>query len=84
MIVDPDGKCLNEHWAKTGFDLMTGVILPVLLYDPISDKSLAFKETLTHPHAPCVSVVSDLVHVARRRRHSTSYATSWLLAPGPT
>ncbi len=35
MIVDPDGKGLNDHWAKTGFDLMTGVVLFVLLYwDP--------------------------------------------------
>ena len=32
MIVDPDGKGLNDHWAKTGFDLMTGVVLFVLLY----------------------------------------------------
>ncbi|TSE35128.1 type IV secretory system conjugative DNA transfer family protein [Tepidimonas charontis] len=31
MIVDPDGKGLNDHWAKTGFDLLTGVILFVLL-----------------------------------------------------
>ncbi|WP_079415598.1 type IV secretory system conjugative DNA transfer family protein [Thiomonas intermedia] len=32
MIVDPDGKGLNDHWAKTGFDLMTGVVLFALLY----------------------------------------------------
>ncbi|MFM2083216.1 MAG: hypothetical protein RLY95_34 [Pseudomonadota bacterium] len=32
MIVDPDGKGLNDHWAKTGFDLMTGVLLFVLLF----------------------------------------------------
>lgn len=31
IIVDPDGKGLNDHWAKTGFDLLTGVILYVLL-----------------------------------------------------
>lgn len=34
MIVDPDGKGLNDHWAKTGFDLMTGVLLFILLYYP--------------------------------------------------
>ena len=33
MIVDPDGKGLNDHWAKTGFDLMTGVVLFVLLFN---------------------------------------------------
>lgn len=32
MIVDPDGKGLVDHWAKTGFDLMTGVLLFILLY----------------------------------------------------
>jgi type IV secretion system protein VirD4 len=31
MIVDPDGKGLNDHWAKTGFDLMTGVVIFVKL-----------------------------------------------------
>ena len=31
MIVDPDGKGLSDHWAKTGFDLLTGVVLFVLL-----------------------------------------------------
>ncbi|WP_428946808.1 type IV secretory system conjugative DNA transfer family protein [Acidithiobacillus ferrooxidans] len=31
MIVDPDGKGLNDHWAKTGFDLMSGVVIFVKL-----------------------------------------------------
>ncbi|MHB1678844.1 MAG: type IV secretory system conjugative DNA transfer family protein, partial [Sulfuriferula sp.] len=30
MIVDPDGKGLNDHWQKTGFALLTSVILHVL------------------------------------------------------
>lgn len=39
IIVDPDGKGLNDHWAKTGFDLLTGVILYVLLSPDVeSDK----------------------------------------------
>lgn len=43
MIVDPDGKGLTDHWAKTGFDLLTGVILYVLLEPQIPDdqRSLA-------------------------------------------
>jgi len=43
IIVDPDGKGLSDHWAKTGFDLLTGVILFVLLENkiPASQKSLA-------------------------------------------
>lgn len=30
MIVDPDGKGLNDHWAKTGHALLVGTILHVL------------------------------------------------------
>lgn len=30
LIVDPDGKGLTDHWAKTSFALLTGVILHVL------------------------------------------------------
>ncbi|MGO9444455.1 MAG: type IV secretory system conjugative DNA transfer family protein [Thiobacillaceae bacterium] len=44
MIVDPDGKGLNDHWAKTGFDLLVGVILHVLYAE--SDKSLARVQAL--------------------------------------
>jgi type IV secretion system protein VirD4 len=42
IIVDPDGKGLQDHWAKTGFDLLTGVILFVLL-----EPSLAGKRSLS-------------------------------------
>lgn len=38
MIVDPDGKGLNDHWAKTGFSLLVGAILHVLYVFP--DKTL--------------------------------------------
>src|SRR3569623_1420405 len=30
MIVDPDGRGLNDHWAKTGHALLVGTILHVL------------------------------------------------------
>lgn len=30
LIVDPDGKGLEDHWAKTAYALLTGVILFVL------------------------------------------------------
>ncbi len=40
MIVDPDGKGLNDHWAKTGFALLTGVILHVLYAREYPEKSL--------------------------------------------
>jgi type IV secretion system protein VirD4 len=40
MIVDPEGKGLNDHWAKTGFDLLVGVVLFVLLDARIKNKTL--------------------------------------------
>lgn len=39
MIVDPDGKGLNDHWAKTGHALLVGAVLHVLYAEP--DKTLA-------------------------------------------
>jgi len=30
LIVDPDGKGLKDHWAKTSFALLTGVVLHAL------------------------------------------------------
>ncbi|MDO5693508.1 MAG: IncP-type conjugal transfer protein TraG [Pseudomonadota bacterium] len=38
MIVDPDGKGLNDHWAKTGHALLVGAVLHVLYAEP--DKTL--------------------------------------------
>lgn len=43
MIVDPDGKGMADHWAKTGFDLLTGVLIFVLLSKDLDEnqRSLA-------------------------------------------
>jgi type IV secretion system protein VirD4 len=37
MIVDPDGKGMNDHWAKTGSALLVGSILHVL-YEAVNDQ----------------------------------------------
>jgi type IV secretion system protein VirD4 len=34
MIVDPDGRGLNDHWVKTGAALLTGTLLHVLYAEP--------------------------------------------------
>ncbi|MHB1690770.1 MAG: type IV secretory system conjugative DNA transfer family protein, partial [Thiomonas sp.] len=60
MIVDPDGKGLNDHWAKTGFDLMTGIVLFVLLYDPITDKSLATVQAILSDGGPIRELAEQL------------------------
>ncbi len=41
MIVDPDGKGLNDHWAKTSYSLLVATILHVLYCRDIKDKTLA-------------------------------------------
>lgn len=38
MIVDPDGRGLNDHWAKTGHALLVGAILHVMYAE--QDKTL--------------------------------------------
>ncbi len=38
MIVDPDGKGLNDHWSKTGHALLVGALLHVLYSE--KDKTL--------------------------------------------
>ncbi|MBU2839822.1 type IV secretory system conjugative DNA transfer family protein [Acidithiobacillus thiooxidans] len=67
MIVDPDGKGLNDHWQKTGFALLTSVILHILYALPdktlrgvaafLNDPTLnsvdeAFERMLTTEHDP--------------------------------
>ena len=64
MIVDPDGKGLNDHWAKTGFDLMTGIVLFVLLYDPIKDKSLSTVQAILSDGGPIRELAEQLADAA--------------------
>lgn len=54
ILVDPDGKGLSDHWAKTGFDLITGVILYVLLAEEIPDsqKCLATVQAIMSDGGP--------------------------------
>ena len=48
MIVDPDGKGLMDHWARTGHALLVGAILHVLYAEP--DKTLrGVASFLSHP-----------------------------------
>jgi type IV secretion system protein VirD4 len=56
MIVDPDGRGLNDHWVKTGAALLTGTLLHVLYGEPnktlrgvagvLSDPSSAMPSTI--------------------------------------
>ena len=58
MIVDPDGKGLNDHWQKTGFALLTSVILHVLYAEP--DKTMrGVAAYLNDPELESVDIAFD-------------------------
>ena len=56
MMVDPQGKGLNDHWVKTGAALLTGTILHILYAEPtktlrgvagfLSDPRYTLQETI--------------------------------------
>lgn len=58
MIVDPDGKGVNDHWAKTGHALLVGAVLHVLYAEEnktlegvanfLSDPSRTIDDTLNY------------------------------------
>jgi type IV secretion system protein VirD4 len=58
MIIDPDGKGLNDHWVKTGAALLTGTILHLLHAEPnktlrglagfLSDPSRTLQQTIDY------------------------------------
>jgi type IV secretion system protein VirD4 len=58
MIIDPDGKGLNDHWVKTGAALLSGTILHLLYAEPnktlrglagfLSDPSRDLTATINH------------------------------------
>jgi type IV secretion system protein VirD4 len=66
MIVDPDGKGLNDHWAKTGFDLMSGVVIFVKLTSELQDheRSLATVQAILSDGGPIRKIAEE---IARRK-----------------
>lgn len=62
MIVDPDGKGLNDHWAKTGFDLMSGVVTFVKLTEHLSDteRSLATVQAILSDGGPIREIAEEM------------------------
>lgn len=63
MIVDPDGKGLNDHWAKTGHALLVGSILHVLYSDNCKDKTLrGVASLLSTPGQPVRKTFEDMIN----------------------
>lgn len=65
MIVDPEGKGMTDHWAKTGHSLLVGTILHVLYAE--SNKTLAgVANLLSNPERTIV----DTLEIMMRSRHT--------------
>ena len=73
MIVDPDGKGLNDHWQKTGFALLTSVILHVLYAEP--DKTL--RGVAAYLNDPELSSVNDAFEKMMKVEHDPDGRYGW-------
>lgn len=78
MIVDPDGKGLNDHWAKTGFSLLVGTILHVLYAE--NDKTL--RGVAAYLSDPQFSNVDQMFSNMMNTEHDPSGRMGWRDATG--
>jgi type IV secretion system protein VirD4 len=56
IIVDPDGKGMNDHWSKTSYDLLTGTILHCM-YRAANQYKKGLRNV---PYSSLYEVVSEL------------------------
>jgi len=64
MIVDPDGKGLNDHWAKTGFSLIIGAILHCLYVEKAKGRVATILDVancLADPASPIVNTLETML-----------------------
>jgi type IV secretion system protein VirD4 len=72
MIVDPDGRGLNDHWVKTGAALLTGTILHILYAEP--NKTLrGVAGLLSDPRA----TLADTIERILATKHDPDGAMGW-------
>lgn len=77
MIVDPDGKGLNDHWAKTGHALLVGAVLHVLYAG--KNKTLeGVAEFLSDPHSPFEQTLQNMLDT----EHDPTGEMGWLDSAG--
>ena len=78
MIVDPDGKGLNDHWTKTGFSLLVGTILHVLYVEP--DKTL--RGVAAYLADPRFDTVDQMFENMLKADHDACGSKGWIDAAG--
>ena len=71
MVVDPDGKGLNDHWAKTGHALLVGAVLHSLYMAKREGKTATLRDVadlLSDPNREIQVVFEEMlktVHTAK-------------------
>jgi type IV secretion system protein VirD4 len=67
MVVDPDGKGLNDHWAKTGHALLVGAVLHCLYVQRAAGRVatlLDVAQTLSDPSKPIEETFNEMLTYA--------------------
>ncbi len=73
MIVDPDGKGLNDHWAKTGFSLLVGTILHVLY----AEKDKTLRGVVSYLSDPNFKVIEQIFLNMINTKHDPANKYEW-------
>ena len=72
MIVDPEGRGLNDHWVKTGAALLTGTILHLLYTEP--NKTLrGLAGFLSDPGCTLMETIERMI----KAEHDPEGSMSW-------
>jgi len=61
MLVDPDGRGLNDHWSKTAHALLTGVILHVLYQSKTTPSLCDVATALSDPNRNIQTLYQDML-----------------------
>jgi type IV secretion system protein VirD4 len=77
MIIDPDGKGFKDHWDRSAFGLLTGVVLHVMYLADARGEIASLTDVataLSDPTRPSDQLYDDMAtntHLAGGRRHNT-------------
>ncbi|MEE3501289.1 type IV secretory system conjugative DNA transfer family protein [Acidiphilium acidophilum] len=78
MIVDPDGKGLNDHWQKTGFALLVSAILHILYCPDFKLKTLrAVGSLLSNPDIDQEEGVDQIFTLMKEYKHDPEGSLGW-------
>jgi type IV secretion system protein VirD4 len=69
LIVDPDGKGLNDHWAKTGHALLVGAVLHALYKAQAKGETATLRgvaDLLSDPIRPIEEVFQEMLETKHR------------------